>query len=138
MALAIPSSSRHQVEEKPQRIRTLVADDSPAAQQAISSLLEKDRSISLVGNASDGRQAVEKALELRPDLVLMDLQMPEMNGLEATAELRRTLPEARIIIITVLDTGDLEQACHEAGADGFVPKHRLYRDLPTEIHSLFN
>src|SRR3989442_8739511 len=138
MALAIPSSTQDRAEEKPRRIRTLVADDSPAAQQAISSLLEKDRGIYLVGSASDGREAVKKALELRPDLVLMDLQMSEMNGLEATAELRRTLPEARIIIITVHDTGDLEQACHEAGADGFVPKHRLYRDLPTEIHSLFD
>ncbi|HEY3130781.1 MAG TPA: response regulator transcription factor, partial [Acidobacteriota bacterium] len=135
---AILSSARHRDEEKAHRIRTLVADDSPAAQQAIASLLEKDRGIYLVGNASDGREAVEKALKLHPDLVLMDLQMPKMNGLQATAELRRTLPEARIIIITVHDTSDLEQACHEAGADGFVPKHRLYRDLPTEIHSLFD
>ncbi len=120
-----------------QSIRTLVVDDSPVALQAICALLQTRETVQLVGTAGDGTQALEQAAALSPDLILIDMEMPGMSGLEATSRLRRLLPDTTVIVVTVHDNPEVEQACRAAGAVGFVPKSRLHLDLAAEIRSHF-
>ncbi|MBI4454999.1 MAG: response regulator transcription factor [Acidobacteria bacterium] len=115
------------------RIRTLVVDDSPRARYAVSLFLQTLEDIEVVGVAEDGRQALEQVDALRPDVVLMDIQMPEMNGLEAMEYLRKRGSTARVIVITLHDSPEMQVTCRERGADGFVPKSRLIEELPSEI-----
>ena len=119
------------------RIRTLVVDDSPNARHAICYFLETQDNIEIVGIASDGRQAIDQVEVLSPDLVLMDMQMPEMNGLEATSQLRQSFPDTKVVIVTLYDSPESRSACRDSGAHGFVAKNRLHQDLPEEIHRIF-
>jgi two-component system, NarL family, nitrate/nitrite response regulator NarL len=125
------------VDWHPTHVRTLVVDDSPVTVRAICSFLETQDRIEIVGTASGGRQAVEQAEILHPDLVLLDLQMPEMNGLEVTQRLSQISPASRVIIVTVLDSESTKEACLASGGHGFVLKNRLYQDLPAAIHAVF-
>lgn len=118
-------------------IRTLVVDDSPTAISAISTLLRSRRGIDLIGFAGDGEAGLSRAEDLRPDLILMDLQMPKLDGLRATRLIRGRLPEVRIIVITVNHGEEVRQQCTSGGADGFVVKDRLYQDLFSEIQRVF-
>jgi len=121
-----------------QPIRTLVVDDSPMAVGAIRVLLESRREIELVGFAGDGEEGVSRAGDLQPDLILMDLQMPKLDGLSATRRIRNCLLGVRIIVITVNHGEEVRKACRKGGADGFVVKDRLYQDLFPEIRRVFN
>jgi HlyD family secretion protein len=120
------------------RIRTLVVDDSPNARHAICYFLETQENIEIVGVAGDGQQALAQVEALQPDLVLMDMQMPEMNGLEATTQLRKLFPDIRVIIVTLYDSPESRTACRDSGAHGFVAKNRLHQDLPEEIQRIFS
>ncbi len=119
------------------RIQILVVDDSPLALQTTCSFLETQPTIEIVGTARDGRQALEQVETLRPDLVLMDIQMPEMNGLEATRQLRSHSPGTRVILVTSHDTQEARSAALASGAHGFVPKDRLHKELAAEIRRFF-
>jgi two-component system NarL family response regulator len=119
------------------RIRTLVVDDSPRARHAVCYFLETQKNIELVGTAPNGREALEQVDALRPDLVLMDIQMPEMNGLETTQQLRQRFPSTRVIMITLHDGPGVGSKCHDSGAHGFVAKSRLPQKLPAEISRVF-
>ena len=119
------------------RIRTLVVDDSPRARHAVCYFLEGQEDIEVVGTAPDGRQALEQVESLRPDLVLMDIQMPEMNGLETTQQVCARFPKTRVIMITLHDGPGVGAKVMESGAHGFVPKSRLPQTLPREIHRVF-
>lgn len=125
------------VDWHPVHIRTLVVDDSPAAVRAICSFLETQNAIEIVGTAPGGRQAIEQAETLLPDLVLLDLQMPEMNGLQVTQRLSQISPTPRVIIVTVMDSESAKEACLSSGVHGFVLKNRLYQDLPPAIRAVF-
>lgn len=118
-------------------IRTLVVDDSPMAIGAIRVLLEKRNEIQLVGFAGDGEEGVSQAQDLQPDLILMDLQMPKLDGLSATRKIRDGRADVRIIVITLNHGEEVRQACQKGGADGFVVKDRLYQDLLAEIQRIF-
>jgi len=118
-------------------IRTLVVDDSPIATGAICVLLERRREFELVGTAGDGEEGVARARHMRPDLVLMDLQMPKLDGLSATRLIRSFLPNTRIIVVTFMHGDELRHECQNGGADGFVLKDRLYQDLFSEIDRVF-
>lgn len=118
-------------------IRTLVVDDSPAAIGAISKLLKNREGIELAGSAVDGEDGLSRAEDLHPDLILMDLQMPKLDGLSATRLIRDRLPEVRVIVITVNHGEEVRQQCINGGADGFVTKDRLYQDLFSEIRRVF-
>ncbi len=120
-----------------QTIRTLVVDDSIAALRSICCFLKLQPNIDIVGTARDGRQGLASAHGLRPDLVLIDVQMPVMNGIEAAARLRHDLPDTRIIMVTVHDSPEVRQACRESGADGFIAKERLDEELPGLIEHIF-
>lgn len=107
-------------------MRILLADDHNLFRTSLRSLL-KARGIEVVGEASNGRQAIEMAEKLRPDLLLMDLAMPEMNGIEATKVIREKLPEVRVVILTAsMEDEDLFEALR-VGAQGY-----LLKDLQAE------
>jgi len=110
--------------------RVLAIDDSPEFLSSLQSFFETTPDFYLVGTARSGPEALTLAQELRPDLVLMDLQMPGMNGLEATSKIRRSFPEITVVIVTAHEMPGLRQVCHENGACDFVKKSRLYQDLP--------
>lgn len=114
-------------------VRTLVVDDSPMAAGAIRVLLEGRREIEFVGFAADGEEGVSRAADLRPDLILMDLQMPKLDGLSAIEMIRSRLSVVRIIVITGNHGAEVSEICMSGGADGFVMKDRLYQDLLPEI-----
>ncbi len=118
-------------------IRTIVVDDSPNALRAICSTVARQPNLTVVGSATNGREALAVARSARPDLVLLDLEMPVMDGIEATSFLRRECPAARVVIVTVHDTPELRKLCHDRGACGFIAKGALNDELPTVVLRLF-
>ena len=86
-----------------ERLKVLIADDNARIRAGLAEILDRDKSVELVGQAEDGEVAVQMARELRPDIVLMDLHMPRRNGLQATHQLRQELPEVRVLMLTVSD-----------------------------------
>lgn len=118
-------------------IRTIVVDDSPAALRAMCSVVERQPNLKFVGAASNGTEALTLARVFQPDLVLLDLEMPIMNGIEATDCLRRDCPAARVVIVTVHNTQELQKLCFERGASGFVSKDALKDELPIVVSRLF-
>jgi DNA-binding NarL/FixJ family response regulator len=125
------------VEPINRRIRVLVADDSPTALVSVCKYLEFEKVFEIVGTASDGRNLLEHAKRLRPDLVLADLSMPRMSGLQATLELRKSFPEMRILIFTEMSGLSLREECLQCGADGFVEKSQMPEKLMQEVYRLF-
>jgi DNA-binding NarL/FixJ family response regulator len=112
-----------------ERIRVLVADDHRLFAESLTIMLEVEPSIAVVGQAADGREAVALAAILCPDVVVMDLDMPVMDGIEATAGVRRSAPGAKVVIVTgSRDHRDAERA-REAGAAAYVPKEASVEQL---------
>ncbi|MBG0562896.1 response regulator [Actinoplanes aureus] len=110
-------------------IRVLIADDDPLVRVGLSMVLGAGPDLQLVGEAGDGAEAVEAARRLRPDVVLMDIRMPRMDGLAATEELRRDGPNPAIVVLTTFDTDEHLLGALRLGANGF-----LLKDIaPTEI-----
>ena len=120
----------------PGSIRIVVADDHPLARAGIAVLIADDPGMVVVGNAANGREAVEQFRAHRPDVTLMDLQMPQMTGLEAMEAIRAEFPEARIIVLTTY-TGDVQvvRALH-AGASGYLLKSTLGKELLGAIRAV--
>jgi DNA-binding NarL/FixJ family response regulator len=112
-------------------------DDSPNALRAMCSMVARQPGLSIVGSATNGREALAAARSLRPDLVLLDVEMPVMDGIEATSCLGRECPAARVVIVTVHDTPELRKLCHDRGACGFIPKDALKDELPKVVRRLF-
>jgi DNA-binding NarL/FixJ family response regulator len=104
------------------RIRVLVADDHPVFRYGMRALLSSDPDTELVGEATDGQMTVARALELRPDVILMDFDMPEMNGIEATRRILETSPDTGILMVTMLEDDESVLAAMQAGARGYVLK----------------
>ena len=118
-------------------IRVLVADDSPTALRSICDYLEFAGGFEVVGTASDGLKAVQLTSLKKPDLVLLDLSMPRVNGLEAAKQIRLSSPDLRVIIFSELKGLSLADECRRNGADGFVHKSLLPEGLLMEIRRLF-
>ena len=112
-------------------IRVLIVDDSPHIRDGLSSLIDAQSDFSVVGTAGDGLEAVEKAKELRPDVVVMDVQMPRMDGIEATREIKREFPCIRILFLSTFT--DHIEAGHEAGCDGYLTKDCDPKQLYSEV-----
>jgi DNA-binding NarL/FixJ family response regulator len=119
----------HKVEAMGDRVSVLIADDQRLFAEALEAILSTDGRINVVGRAVDGREAVELAREHRPDVVLMDIAMPVLDGIDATREIRDELPDTRVIVLTgSAATGDVSRA-RTAGASGYVTKDQITGDL---------
>jgi DNA-binding NarL/FixJ family response regulator len=119
-------------------IRVLVADDSPTALRSVCDYLEFAGGFEIVGTASDGLNAVQLVSLHKPDLVLLDLSMPRINGLEAAQRIRLVNPDLRVIIFSELNGLSLADECRRHGADCFVHKSHLPERLLPEIERLFS
>jgi two-component system response regulator NreC len=117
-------------------MRILIADDNDAVRSGVVRLLSSETGWRVCGEARDGSEALQKARELRPDLILLDVSMPGMNGLEAARLLRQELPEAKILVISQHDPIQLLPRVVEAGGNGCVDKSRLGTDLLASIRSI--
>ncbi|MBL0387196.1 response regulator transcription factor [Tumebacillus sp. ITR2] len=118
--------------------KVLVADDHPLAREAIRSLLEDDDSFQIIAEARDGREAVSLCEELKPDLVLMDINMPHVDGLEATRLIKKSRPEIKLVILSVSDNvADLFTAI-QFGAQGYLLKNLEPDDWLTYLHALLD
>lgn len=113
--------------QEPTAVRVLVVDDQQLIRDGIAALLSIRPGITVVGTAVNGREAVEKAVELGPDVVLMDVRMPELDGVEAVAVLRGRAPECRVVMLTTFDDEEYVVQALRAGASGY-----LLKDLPAE------
>ena len=117
-------------------IRVLIADDHEIMRMGLVALLETDELISVVGEAADGEEAVQKAQKLRPDVVVMDLMMPVKDGSEATQEIKGVLPETRILLLTTFGTADGIAHAIEAGAEGALLKSTTNSNIIKAIKAL--
>jgi DNA-binding NarL/FixJ family response regulator len=116
-------------------IRVLIADDQTLVRDGFRMILDEQEDIDVVGEAADGLEAVARALELRPDVVLMDVRMPGRDGLEATRDLLAQLPETHVLILTTFDLNEYVYEAMRAGASGFllkdVPRRQLIEGVRT-------
>jgi DNA-binding NarL/FixJ family response regulator len=119
-----------------QDIRVLLVDDQPLLRLGFRLVIDAEPGLSVVGEAGDGEQAVALAKELAPDVVLMDVRMPGIDGIEATARLVAANPDSRVIILTTFDLDDYAFAALRAGASGFLLKDVLPHDLLAAIRSV--
>ena len=118
------------------KIRVLAVDDHPLLREGIVALLADETDVTLVGEAADGREAVEQFRRLRPDVTLMDLQMPHLNGVEATITIRAEFPDARIVVLTTY-TGDVQvPLALKAGASGYLLKNGIRTELLSTIRAV--
>jgi DNA-binding NarL/FixJ family response regulator len=115
--------------------RILVADDHEIVRKGLVNLLQT-HGWEICGESSDGRQAVEKTQELRPDLVILDVGMPNLNGLDATRQILRHNPNQKVLILTVTDTDQVVREVLQAGARGFVLKSDAARDLVAAVEAV--
>jgi DNA-binding NarL/FixJ family response regulator len=116
--------------------RVLIADDDDLVRAGLVELLSNDPAIEIVGRASTGREAVERARRLSPDVVLMDVRMPDLDGIAATRELTRAAPEVRVLILTTFEQDDYVFGAMRAGASGFLLKRTRPEELIAAVHTV--
>jgi DNA-binding NarL/FixJ family response regulator len=117
-------------------IAILIADDHTVVRRGLRALLETHPGWTVCGEASNGSEAVEKAGQQQPDVVILDIGMPEMNGVLATIRIRELAPQARVLVLTMHNSEELIQSCLEAGAQGYVLKSDAERDLISAVEAL--
>ena len=116
--------------------RVLIADDDHLMRAGLVELLTADSEIEIIGEASTGREAVERVRRLAPDVVLMDVRMPDLDGIGATRELSRAVPEARVLILTTFEQDDYVFGALRAGASGFLLKRTRPEELIAAVHTI--
>src|ERR1700745_2181829 len=116
--------------------RIFIADDHEVVRKGLCALLEAQPDWEVCGEAADGREAVEKAHELKPDVVILDIGMPSLNGLEATRQILKTNPHAKVLILTLHDSDQVVREVLNAGARGFLLKSDAARDLVVAVEAV--
>jgi DNA-binding NarL/FixJ family response regulator len=117
-------------------VRVLLVDDDDLMRAGLTAVLSSDESIDVVGEAPDGRAAVDRAIELRPDVVLMDVRMPGLDGIAATRELLAISPDVRVVVLTTFEQDDYIFGALNAGASGFLLKRTRPEELIAAIHTV--
>jgi DNA-binding NarL/FixJ family response regulator len=116
------------------QIRVLIADDHALMREGLRGLLQTIDGIEIVGEAETGREAVELAVALKPDVVLMDIAMPLLSGLEATRQLSKRVPSTRVLVLSSYNDDDFVQQLAEVGGAGYLLKQGTYKDVLRAIH----
>ena len=119
-----------------QKIRVLIADDHAMVRMGLASLLGTEADIEVVGEAEDGEAAIRKAMELKPDVIVMDLVMPKKDGTAATVEILANMPEMKILLLTTFGTADGIAHAIEAGAKGAMMKNSDFAELVSAIRTI--
>lgn len=117
-------------------LKLLLADDHEIVRQGLRSMLEAQRDCVVVGEAADGRQAVAMTKELNPDIVILDIGMPSLNGLEATRQILKIRPQTKVLILTMHESDSVIREVLDAGARGYILKTDAGRDLVSAVESL--
>ena len=117
-------------------VRILIVDDHELVRRGLRSILVTRPDWEICGEAADGTNAIEKARELRPDIVLLDITMPRVNGLDAARIIRRDVPRTKVIILSQYDESEMRSRAFEAGAQGYISKSDAARQLLIAIESL--
>jgi DNA-binding NarL/FixJ family response regulator len=117
-------------------VRVLLVDDDDLMRAGLTAVLSSDETIEVVGEASDGHAAVERATALRPDVVLMDVRMPSLDGIAATREVLAVSPDVRVVILTTFEQDDYIFGALSAGASGFLLKRTRPEELIAAIHTV--
>jgi DNA-binding NarL/FixJ family response regulator len=120
------------------KLRILIADDHEVVRRGLASLLQSHEGWEVCGEAKDGRQAVEMARQLKPDVVILDVGMPILNGLAATRQLAQQNPQQKTIVLTITDSDQVIREALDAGARGFVLKSDAARDLVSAVEAVQN
>ncbi|MGR3293950.1 MAG: response regulator, partial [Candidatus Scalindua sp.] len=118
------------------KIKVLLADDHTIVRQGLRALLDSQEDIEVVGEAEDGRQAFEKTKELVPDVVVIDITMPNLNGVEATRQIKKLNPEIKVLVLTVHDNEEYVHQILQAGASGYLLKESAVSDLISAINAV--
>ncbi|UCE79426.1 MAG: response regulator transcription factor [Nitrospiraceae bacterium] len=118
------------------KIKVMIADDHALVREGIMAFLRMHDDIEIAGEAANGLEAIQKAKELRPDIILMDISMPELGGIEATLEIKKTMPEIKILILTQYDDKAYVSRLLKAGVSGYILKHAVGTDLIAAIRAV--
>ncbi|MFQ6609746.1 MAG: response regulator transcription factor [Fidelibacterota bacterium] len=119
------------------KIKILVADDSRVFRKKVIEILKKYSNLLILGEAENGEEAVNLAFQLNPDLIIMDVRMPDMDGINATAIIKKKLPQIKIIIVSIHDISEYKNAAVASGADAYILKRNIYNILHQEIKNIF-
>lgn len=118
------------------KIKVMIVDDHALVREGIIAFLKLYNDIEVVGEASNGLAAIEKLVEIKPDVVLMDIAMPELGGMEATLEIKKRYPEIRILILSQYDDREYVSRLLKAGVSGYILKHAVGTDLISAIRAV--
>lgn len=117
-------------------LRILIADDHELIRLGVRQILRAQRGWSVIGEAANGREAVEKSTQLKPDVVIVDVSMPDLNGLDATRKIREAAPKTQVLVLTMHESDQMVRKVLEAGARGYVLKSDLASHLPKAVKSV--
>ena len=120
------------------KIQILIADDHTLLRNGICAILEDEQDMVIVGEANDGREAVRLANQLKPNVVLMDIAMPLLNGLEATRQIKREHPEINVLVLTMYDNEEYFRKMLEVGASGYIIKRAAATELVSAIRAIYS
>lgn len=118
------------------KVKLLVADDHKIFRQGIKKLLEEEPDLQVVGEAADGRETIKKATELKPDVILMDIAMANLNGLQATKQIKKILPDTKVIMVTMHKNEEYVLQSFQAGASGYILKEGAVEELVSAIRTI--
>lgn len=121
-----------------EKIKVLITDDHAIVREGLQAILSVQPDIEVIGEATNGEESVKKAKELQPDIILMDITMPGMNGLEATREIKKQNPEMKILVLTMHEEDDYFYRILEAGASGYFIKGGSFNELITALRVVWH